>query len=382
MYRSFVITLLTLLPRVSFAEAPTLFVSHANQISRLDDHNGDGDFLDEFESRLFAENFATTGTRIAATPDRVWVIETAIPRVMLLQDRNGDGDAMDFAEQLEYAVVQAPLPAATPALNSIAVTWGDILYVSDSINGLLFRIADTNHDGDALDVAETVVVATNLVAPTAIAVRPDDRILVLNDDGLAPVRILEDRNHDGDFLDFAENLSYAEVLVTATDLCALSSIRSWTSYPSTGDVSILFDANADNDVLDFNEIRLYAEGLVLPTHIAGDPASGDLFVNVAGNAGSIVRLRDANHDGDALDAAESLLVAANLPNIRGIAISRAQSDCPLGDASGDGIVNIDDVPAFAAALMQGETTLCPIDMNSDGRVDALDIPLFIGLIAP
>jgi WD40 repeat protein len=57
-----------------------------------------------------------------------------------------------------------------------------------------------------------------------------------------------------------------------------------------------------------------------------------------------------------------------------------------GDMNGDGVVNLTDLPAFVAALLQHADALLPIvtaDMNGDGCADGADIQPFINaLIVP
>jgi hypothetical protein len=373
-------TLAILIPNAQRSPAaPIVFISSSDRVLRLDDRNNDDDYLDPFESSTFAMPDSTTAGRISATSHCVWMVESGTNRILCLEDRNGDNDALDSAEQRIYAVAAQQPTMALPALHGIAIGTDESLFVTDTANGVVYCLHDRNGDGDALDANEVLIVATGLSSPTSLAARSDGSVLVLDNSPVSPIRILIDRNSDGDFLDFAENLIYAESLAHTVDLCGSIGTAAWTTNSADDTVLILTDENGDGDVLDPYEIRQYAVGLTAPTRIASDTLSNDLFVTVAD---SVIRLRDINRDGDALDFGEMQRVADAIPQINGIAVGRPSTMCLVGDANGDGRMDVEDIAAFAAALTDAsDQTICPIDMNADHRVDGQDVQPFIEQLA-
>lgn len=361
------------------ADIPTIYVSHAGHITRLVDRNGDDDFLDAFESIRFADIPVADG--LIADADQLWVFERNASRIVALRDVNGDDDALDEGEQSTFAVISAVNP---PALRAIDLEATGTILCADAANDAIVRLADHNGDGDALDVGESTTLASDLPNPTALAARLDGAVLVGTENAGATVRLLHDHNADGDFLDFAESLTYAENLPSIADICVDGDERAWLTLPTSGVVLLLIDVNHDDDALDANETRPYAVNFTMPTAMARDPQTQSIYIATADAGGAIVRLRDLNGDGDALDFGEAQVVAADIEGIDDIAIPRRRISCAPGDADGDGIIDIDDIPAFARALLDADAsaTTCPIDMNNDGLLDSRDIqPFVIALIS-
>lgn len=375
--------MLTMASIATATAAPPIYIALPGQIIRLDDRNHDDDYLDAFESVLFADDLPTSVGAVAACEDRLWVLAPSTATIIRIEDRNGDGDALDAGERATFAAVTTDAPLASPSLRGLGLSIDKELLVADDANGILFRVADLNNDGDALDFAEVSAIAMALNQPIAVAPRLDGSILVLQQFAASPLRILRDLNEDGDCLDFAENLPYVESLPSGTDICVGADGRACIAQGPLGVATLLVDTNDDGDCLDTNESRLFAENLLQPASIVIDASSSDVYVALNDSAGAIVRLRDLNADGDALDVGEALPVAVGLAQSIDMAIPSQSTNCTLGDANGDGSVDLDDLSTFSLALLNGpgSTTTCPIDMNNDGRLDGRDIHPFVSAIS-
>ena len=355
------------------ALAGELFALRPGQVHYLVDVNGDGDYFDFNESRLFADGLPVTAAAISSTAESVFVLDPTSRTIIRLRDENGDFDALDFGEILAFA----ELPAGPAGPTAIVSAGDDALFVADSCCGCVYAVRDLNHDGDALDALEVMIVANGLTSPQSIALRPDGAMLVAQQSLQVPVRILEDRNADGDFLDFAENISYAENFAAGTAICAESTARSLLLRPGDGTLQLLDDLTSDNDALDFAEVRLYAEGLSSASALAATPDGA--FVARTGAAGGIWRVRDLNADGDALDFGEVLMVASSLTDIRGLALRSATVPCMKGDVDANGVVNIADISPMVNVLLGIVVPAdpCPLDVNDDGLLDGRDVQAFV-----
>ena len=68
-----------------------------------------------------------------------------------------------------------------------------------------------------------------------------------------------------------------------------------------------------------------------------------------------------------------------LDNIEIVANIVPAPTCLLGDASGNGIVDFNDIPPFVDALLMGIFS-CEVDCNEDGLIDFNDIPSFVDIL--
>lgn len=376
---------LVLSPVYAAVAAGPLFVSRPGEVLLLIDRNNDGDYLDALESVVFAEGLSEDIGALTAGGNGVWVLDRGNARIVRLGDLNADGDALDFGEKTLFATIPDIPPASSPQLRGLHRSIDGSLATADATSGVVYRATDFNGDSDALDFAETTIIATGVTMPVALVARADGDALLLQGANASSVSILNDRNHDGDYLDFAEILVYAQASSSAAGLCAMATDMAFTLDATPGRVNELIDTNHDGDALDPGEQRLYAEGLFQPTALAGDRITGDLFVALDDASGTILQLRDVNGDGDALDFGEAIPVAEGVFDVAGLAIpSRQANDCRPGDANGDGRVDANDISAFAGALIggAGPPPACPLDMNGDNRLDGGDIEGFISAIAP
>lgn len=361
------------------AQDTALYASRPTQILKLADLNADGDFFDFAEIAEYAAGLPAGLGAIVNSGDDVYVVDGPTASIYLIRDLNADGDALDFAEVLLYAqlVVQP-----TPSLVGLAIDADGALLSMDSASASLFRAADLNADGDALDANESMQVATALSGPVAIAVRPDGRLLAALQNAAIPIRILEDNTADGDYFDFAENISYAEDVPAGSHLVTVDDRLAFLARPAEGRVMKLHDWTGDDDVLDFAEIVPYAEGLPSPARLALDGAGG-LFVACQNPGGSIYRLRDLNADGDVLDFAEAIVVVEGITQIGGLTfVSPPVAACLKGDVDDNDSVSTADIAPFVNILLGIviPADACPADTNNDGQINGLDIPFFVSAL--
>ncbi|HKQ48475.1 MAG TPA: dockerin type I domain-containing protein [Phycisphaerae bacterium] len=361
------------------AQEGPLYASRPTQILKLTDLNADGDFLDFAEIAEYAAGLPAGLGAIVNSGDDLYVVDGPTASIYRLRDLNADGDALDFAEVLLYAqlVVQP-----TPSLVGLALDTEGGLFTLDSASASLYRAADLNADGDALDANEFMQIATGLSSPAAIALRPDGRFLAALNNATTPIRILRDLTADGDYFDFAENISYAEDVPAGSDLVAVDDHLAYFSRTTEGRLMKLHDWTGDDDVLDFAEILPFAEGLPSPARLALEGANG-LFVACQNPGGSLYLLRDLNADGDALDFAEAIIVAESLTQVGGLTyVSPPIAACLKGDADGNDAVNTADITPMVNILLGTVVPAdpCPADTNSDGQLNGLDVRAFVDII--
>lgn len=363
------------------APADELFVAQPGQILRLTDCNSDGDYFDFVEKKIHATGLPSAVGALVWKDPALYVLGTSSATIYRVRDLNGDGDALDFAEVSLFAQL---IIQPTPALVGLAISADGALLTLDSVSGTLYRIADLNGDGDALDAGEILQIGSNLSNPLAITVRPGGALLVALQSATVPVRILRDLNADGDYFDFAENISYAESIAAGNDLAAVDLRTAFMTRAAEGRVIKLQDLTGDDDVLDVAEIIPLAEGLPAPAKIVL-AADGDVLIACQNPDGSIYRLHDLNDDGDALDFAETLVIADGVTQVGGMVfVASPIAECLKGDVDGNSTVNTADIPPMVDILLGNVNPPdpCPADTNNDGLLDGRDIRPFIALALP
>ena len=365
--------------RGAHAQAGAVFVGRPGQVIELIDLNGDGDFLDFAESRVFADGLPTDLNRITANGGSLFVGASTSAEIFVVRDLNSDGDALDFGEVILYG--QLPPQVKAPQLAGLGSAPDGRLFATDATTGELYAFVDPNGDGDAMDFAETLLVANGLSAPTAVTIRPDGVVLLAQNDVNIPVRVLQDRNADGDFLDFAENLSYVETGPAVDDLFTATDTLAFAIRTATGEVAALRDGNGDDDALDVGEVVLYAAGMDSPLVVtSAGIGAGSLFVAAGDVAGTVYLVRDVNGDGDALDFAEVIPVATGLTQPTGIVMVLAATlGCLKGDVNIDTLVDFNDVAPFVQILVCASVPAdpCPADVNGDGAINGEDVQAFV-----
>lgn len=226
------------------------------------------------------------------------------------------------------------------------------LFVSRS--GEIVRLRDLNQDGDYLDALERAAYCSGLPSAMGFVVATADALYVARND-LPIVLRIADLNDDGDALDAGEVSLFAEWTggPPAPTFSALAPAAAGVLYvadSTNGRLLRLEDANGDGDALDFGELLVVGDGLTSPMSLAVRP---DGCVLAAQNLAAVpVRiLRDRNGDGDFFDFAENL--------------SYAESTTP-----GNGIIAISDWSSFLARPATGEVVWLR-DLTRDH--DVLDV---------
>lgn len=168
--------------------------------------------------------------------------------------------------------------------------------------------------------SNTKILALALLAAhfSATSAGADDRLFILQSNRIA---LLNDLNADGDFLDFAEIVTYADSLPQNADSIAFHQGRLFAAVNQPPAILIIEDLNHDGDALDFAEVRTFATYQPLAHSLKDIVMLPDGTV-ICGNetTGQIVRFRDDNGDGDALDFDEIAAIATIDGSIRAVSI--------------------------------------------------------------
>jgi hypothetical protein len=275
--------------------------------------------------------------------------------------------------------------------------------VSEASGGQIWRIVDSNGDGDALDVGERTLWADGFVAAREMAT--DSLAVYVTETGLAAgsnyvVRLI-DSNSDGDALDAGERAIWSDGLGYPVDISFDRAGAWYVSDYINNQLWRIVDSNGDNDVLDAGEKTLFAQGIAGPIGVLQQ--AGALLVT-AYDGNQIHRLSDNNGDGDALDAAENLVITPLYAAPYGIADDRGggfyfssyttDTLYQARDRNGDGdMLDVAEVLSYADSVyggLDGPAGLTPFagggllladwfnnqvkrirDANGDG--DALDV---------
>jgi hypothetical protein len=293
---------------------------------------------------------------------------------------------------------------ATICIGSVGtlVRAGQPYLVSASAGGSIWRIQDSNNDGDAFDVGERILWGDGFVGARGMTVVSP--AVYVTEEGLADgsnqvVRLI-DSNNDGDALDIGERTIWVEGLDDPRDVSFDVAGASYLSEFDDNQVWRLIDLNDDGDALDIGERVLYADGIAGSHMIL--PRAGELLVT-AETGGQIHRLVDLNGDGDALDVTENLPITPDYGQLVGIidggsrlyfsslstdTVYRAQDNNGDGDMldigevlsfadsvfglidGPSGLASFDDGGFLAADTNNGQVKLVR-DFNGDG--DALDL---------
>jgi len=236
------------------------------------------------------------------------------------------------------------------ASNGKLLRAGQPYVVSESVGGRIWRIHDSNNDGDALDVGERTLWGDGFTG--AQGMTADSLAVYVTEEGLADgsnqvVRLL-DANSDGDALDVGERTVWLDGLDDPRDISFGAGGISYLSEFDNNQIWRLVDSNNDGDALDNGERILFADGIIGPQMIL--PQAGTLLV-AAEVGDQIHRLVDRNGDGDALDVAENLVITP-------------MYDQPVG-------LLLDGGGGFYFTSLSTDTVYHARDQNADG--DMLDV---------
>lgn len=232
--------------------------------------------------------------------------------------------------------------------------------------GEMVRLVDLNADEDFLDSGERLSYCAGL--PTAvgsIAAAPDALFIARTDQPIVLRAV--DLNGDGDALDANEVTLFAEwtggpSIPTFSALAVKADGVLYVADSANGRLLRLEDANGDGDALDFGELLAVGDGLTSPVSLAVRP---DGCVLVAQNLAAVpVRiLRDRNGDGDFFDFAENVSYAEGVTPGSGLAATGQWTSYLARPATGD-VLKLHDQTRDHDALDAGEIVTYAVNMAS------------------
>jgi hypothetical protein len=351
-------------PVLPFARTFDLLVvdSSFDGVWRLSDFNQDGDHDDAGEVAQYYSDLTPGGITlgnpscIVTSPDgTAYVADSTNDIVLALRDQNGDGDANDAGEfRVFFTSITNASGITMAAAQGITIDALGRLFVAVANAGtagqdMILKLEDLDADGDADDVGEASIYcliptgggAVGNSIPTKVVAAADGNLYYSDVASTAAttkgVYRLADLNTDGDCDDAGELTLFWAPPFSASPFY-------W---------SLAVDWNLNFYVTDHSTNRTVWRGRDLDSSGMIDPAEATVFFTETSatwwdvllrddgavllvNASTSDRLtvcRDANADGDALDAGETTLgyasnTAATAISMRGAAFLRA----PIFDA--------------------------------------------------
>ena len=375
-----------------------LFVcdSTDDRVLALEDVNGSGSIEpeEETEVRIFYDDSSpgpdlSTPSHLAADEDgRVYLLDGGtLDAVLVLVDNNDDGDANDAGEvSTFYSSGAGDVALGTP--NTLLIGPGGAIYITDdgSAARRIIRLEDLNGDGDAQDEGEAVVVydtsALSAVLPEDIESLAFDAegVAYIGESTLGAVFRLADKNQDGDFLDASEvGVFYERPEEPLQDIDCLAVVdgQIFVCDEDSGLILRLRDANGDGEIQADEEAFVFLDpSSAVRVSDTNDftVLEGGSFLVLDGKLDTVFLVEDLNGDGDALDDGEVsrwlLDEGDNLATPHGLVFVAAEDDTIAtfirGDASGDGKLDISDPVAVLSFLFLGETSGgCPDALDTD-----------------
>jgi hypothetical protein len=383
-----------------------------DRLWRLADLNGDGAF--DGASEVFRFYDAANAAASPGTPnttalglrhtDRYLLLGDQINRnAVACRDNSLDGDALDKGESLLVATINSPAGQSFAFPTGVAFDSLGRPHVVNAGNAfgpdVIYRLVDL--DGDTAFLAEGEVIVyvgegafgpgNGPFSPQEISFDPDDVGYLRNSSsGLHGVYRFVDANTNGraddpgEFTLFwgagnAAGITPSAGFALEPDLARPGAL--YTLQIATGGIDQLIrmrDNNADGDAMDPGEsavVYTNAEAGFSAIDILSLP-DGDLLLT--DNSGKrIYRLHDANADGDFDDPGEAVVIFA-APSAAGVGDIRqivACKPCP-GDWNQDGTTDFNDLLDYLNAF----NALHPLaDINLDGSVDFNDFLDFLNL---
>lgn len=257
-----------------------------DMVVRLEDKNGDGDANDAGEYAIFYEKAlggVDINSPVSVTFDPSGAVYVAVSgsadKVARLVDLNNDGDAMDTGEASIFL-------DATAAAGVFVSSPADLVYVAgyfyliDNMaqGGVIARVKDLNNDGDAMDLGEINTwgnAKPNGKFVWKFVVDPRGGIFYGADltSGASKVYRWADLNNDGDAMDPGEQTVYFDdqnnagsLSCYATFTISIDSLGNIYVCPHTQDlVYRMTDKNSDGDANDAGEVATYFSNTGSPT---------------------------------------------------------------------------------------------------------------------
>lgn len=314
---------------------------------------------------------------------------------------------------------------------ALAIGRRGVVIMGDQINRNVYRLFDSNNDGDTQDAGESIVFAdvtnasgVSFAFPTGAALDAGGDAFVVNagnasgNDGIYRLR---DLNNDGDAQDVGEITDYVTTGAFGPgngpygpqemffDCAGVGYVRNSTA--GLHGIYRFEDLNHNGRADDAGEFTVFldttnASGVAI---VAGFPLEPDrarpgamyIHQTAAGAVDQVVRAMDMNADNDAQDAGEARLVWKNAAaGFTGIdLLSMRNGDLLVTDNSGLTIVRLHDVDNNGDFMGAGEQTtffantsglvlqvrqIASIeilgDIDDDGDVDAVDAAMFVDVL--
>lgn len=317
---------------------------------------------------LLCAAIATTDAARGAQP--YLVTATLTGEIWRIEDVNNDGDALDIGERSLWA-------SDFQFLTGIESSAGAVYAIDAGIafgNNQVVRLNDTNGDGDALDIGERVTWATGLHFPGNI-LQDGGKGFYISEAINDTILRLADKNADGDALDDGEQLLFAEAIDGPSAM--LHWFGGLLAAASESDQIVrLTDTNGDGDALDTLENLPVLSNVGLPVGLLEDGSGG--FYVTSYDRDTIYRATDINGDGDYFDIGElrsfADAVYGNLVNPANMA-SYPGSGFLVADNGSNKVLLMRDNNGDGDALDLGEVTTFLDDIG--GPLDIL--PLLAGV---
>lgn len=312
--------------------------------------------------------------------------------IVRVKDLNSDGIISDPGEV--FLFFSAANAAGTPGManpTAQAVSVCREVLVGDQGNGLIYKLADMNHDGDAQDAGESIVfcgpgnsAGLSFAFPTGAAFDSNCIPYVVNagnTSGPDAIYRLIDLNGDGDAMDNVGGMHEASFYVAdgafgsgngpygPQELFFIGSVG-YVKNSSTGIFAIyrFEDLNSNGRADDPGEFNTFldnanASGVTLAAGLQMErdmarPNSAYTLQLAAGGVDQLVRATDLNNDRDAQDVGEAAIVYTNAQagfTATGIE-SLPNGDVFLTDNSGIRVFRLRDLNSDGDYL-DGEATI-------------------------
>jgi IPT/TIG domain-containing protein len=363
----------------------TVFVAdngRGNQrILRLTDTNGDGDALDEGEWQVVYDKTARSPAggpllgieALAVLPQgSLLAADSLFGRIYLLTDRNGDHDFLDDDEARVFYDPQGAHPFSS--LEGLAVGPDGAVYAADSATGLVMKLSDRDSNGDAMGSGEATVFLDPSLPPKVIdvgdlAVAPDGTVVVV-DRKANSVVLARDLDGDGSANGDGETVGW---LVGGGLLTTPSAVAIAPAAPEAA-VSISRVDPASGPL---------SGGT--PVHIEGRfDAPESAAVTFAGLSAAVVSAAPTVIECVAPAGIHEGPVDVRVATSAGEAVLRGAfryrtTSFIRGDGNGDGAVDISDAVAILAYLYLGGASpdcMDALDTDDDGTLSITD-PIYL-----
>ena len=401
------------------ALATFVFDQTPDALYRLVDLNGDGDANDAGEVTLFYDDSPAPALGLDNAAGLVALSDRAVlatdnfdpDNILRLEDLNGDGDAFDAGEAAIWfdGILPSGLRMTLPFDLRPRRGGGYLLLDSNVLDvsrpEAVYALEDLNGDGDVNDGQEVTLlfelspVGVSTTSTFDVVEGVDGLLYTLDiddDNDIESIDVLDpDAGTRSTWFDSVDLLGLAGfvLLGTAAELEYIPDRGEVVFVASAlgGAHGILGARDADgNGVVDqASEVRVLwsesgnADGVSggTPRDLFLAPDGSMLFVDAL--ADRVVRLVDANGDGDYQDAGETRIVyddddaEPGLPDLELPLTVSAALVCRV-DFNGDGLLDFFDISAFLAAFNASDLG---VDLNGDGLLDFFDVSTFLAEFA-